>query len=163
MPDPVARRRVARATGADVQRLEPVTRGYTNAQRWRAVLSDGRRVFAKLAVDQVTAGWLRAEHLIYTSLRDARFMLPLVAFDPGDPASDSLSAMPALVLPDVTDAHWPPPWDGARIAAVRLALKQLHSTPAPDWLPGAEEGNGMLADSWTEVAADPAPFLSLGS
>ena len=31
----------------------------TNAQRWRVWLDDGRRAFAKLAVDDQTAGWLR--------------------------------------------------------------------------------------------------------
>jgi hypothetical protein len=51
-----------------VNRLTPVQRGYTPAQRYVVSLSDGGSVFAKGTVDSITADWLRKEHQMYQVL-----------------------------------------------------------------------------------------------
>ena len=59
------RERLERLLGARVVSLEPVSgRGYTLTERRRAVLDDGRSVFVKLAVDELTADFLRDEEKI---------------------------------------------------------------------------------------------------
>ena len=56
--------------GARVVGLERVEGGgYTLAGRRRAFLDDGRTVFVKSAVDDLSAGWLRTEIRVYTALR----------------------------------------------------------------------------------------------
>src|SRR5439155_13075015 len=48
--------------------------GYAeNTAKWRVELEDGRRVFVKHALDELAAGWLRAEHLVYAAV-SARFL-----------------------------------------------------------------------------------------
>ncbi|MDX6495963.1 MAG: hypothetical protein QOE17_1949, partial [Gaiellales bacterium] len=44
-------------------------RGYSLIDRRSVTLADGRRVFAKLAVTDETAGFLRDEHVVYSQLR----------------------------------------------------------------------------------------------
>ena len=92
--------------------------GYAeNTADWRVELEDGRRVFVKYALDDLAAGWLRKEHRVYAAV-SAAFMPELVGWHDGDRS--------LLVLEDLGDAHWPPPWrDGdvdVRHAAVGLRL-----------------------------------------
>ena len=125
--------------------------GFTPASRRLVTLPDGRRAFAKGATSDLTEGWLLAEHHVYTHLRGS-FMPRLLGWD------DS-GARPVLLLEDLSAARWPPPWRPGDEARVMRALEELHGAPiAPD-LPAAEDEFG---DSWPEVAADPASFLSLG-
>ena len=69
---------------------------------------------------------------------------------------------PLLVLEDLRSAHWPPPWDGAAIAAVRKTLRQLAATVPPDVIGSVETHRDRLVMGWAEIEAEPAPFLSLG-
>jgi hypothetical protein len=138
---------------AGVTSLEPVRgRGYTAARRYRATLDDGRAVFAKLAVDELTAGWLREEYLVYSHV-SGPFIPPLLGWDDD-------GAAPLLVLPDLGDSLDAPPWDDARIAAVLASLDEISAAPAPPRLESAERFH--LGDRWESVAQDPEPFLSLG-
>jgi len=81
----------------------PVTTGgYTPARRWVVTLESGRTAFVKVATDELTASWLRDEHLVYSMLRGAPFMPEYVGFyDDG--------AHPVLALEDLSAAEWPPP------------------------------------------------------
>lgn len=129
-----------------------VSGGYSHAARWIVTLGDGRRVFVKAATDELTAGWLRAEWLIYSSLR-AAFLPRVVAWsDGGD--------RPVLVLEDLSDAAWPPPWTPEQIDRVRRSLEEIGATEPPDGLPELTDLCAGLA-GWRDVADDPAPFLSL--
>jgi hypothetical protein len=142
-------------------RAEPVawgavtTGGHTPARRWIVTLEDGRTAFVKIATDDLTASWIRDEHLVYSMLRGSRFMPAYVGFyDDG--------ARPVLAVEDLSAAVWPPPWSPERVRAVLECLELVAATPAPDGLPLAADDHLGLRDGWPEVAREPAPFLALG-
>jgi hypothetical protein len=119
-------RRALRHPRADPIAWSAVTAGgYTPAHRWVVTLDDGRTVFAKVATDEMTASWLRDEHVVYSVLRGASFMPGYVGFsDDGD--------NPVLVLEDLSAAYWPPPWTTPRIEGLLAALGEMWSTPPPE-------------------------------
>jgi hypothetical protein len=149
-------RRALKRLRADVVAWEPVrSGGHTPARRWVVGLEDGRRAFVKVAADEMTASWLREEHVAYSMLRGAPFMPGYLGFyDDG--------ARPVLALEDLSSAIWPPPWTPARVEAVLACLQTVASTPAPAGLPHAADDHLGLRDGWREIARDPAPFLRLG-
>ena len=125
--------------------------GYTLMERWLVELPDGQRAFAKVAVDEPTAGFLRDEHRVYSQVEET-FLPRLLAWkDDGE--------QPVLLIDDLSEAHWPPPWRRGDVDAVLDTLDRVHATPPPDGLPPLtiEE-----LHTWREVEADPEPFLSLG-
>ena len=134
----------------------PVLRGgYTPARRWVVTLEDGRSVFGKAASDELTASWIRDEHVTYSMLRGASFMPGYVGFhDDGE--------HPVLVLEDLSDAEWPPPWDERKIRSVLDCLELVAATPPPAGLPQLDDDHLELRGGWREIERDPAPFLSLG-
>jgi hypothetical protein len=147
-------REIERIVGAPVVELDHVEgRGYTHAGRHRAFLDDGRTVFVKSAVDELTAGWLRTEIAVYTSLRGS--FLPVFL---GWAEQDGL---PLIVLEDLGDAHWPPPWREGDVDAVKRALREIAATQPPTDLERAPRAD--LAFEWREVARDPEPFLETGT
>jgi hypothetical protein len=153
LPRP-ANSRLAEALGAEVVALRSLEgRGYSNALRSLVELADGRSVFTKAAVDANTSDWLRAEHAIYSQV-DGSFLPGLVAFLDDEP--------PILVLEDLSDAYWPPPWRQGDVEAVCDALTAIGSIRPPECVPSAVDDRGWLGVGWPEVEADPKPFLGLG-
>jgi hypothetical protein len=147
------RSKIEGIVGARVVGLERVEGGgYTLAGRHRAFLDDGRTVFVKSAVDDLSAGWLRTEIRVYTALRGG--FLPVFH---GWAEHDGL---PLIVLEDLGDAHWPPPWRDGDIDAVKRALRELAATSAPEGIEPVPRAD--LAHEWLEVERDPQPFLSTG-
>jgi hypothetical protein len=138
-----------RLLGAPVIDERPVAGGYTNARRDIVTLADGRTAFVKRAVDDQTRGWLEAEQRIYAAVSGS-FMPRVLASGDGVLALENLSA-----------GHWPPPWRGGDVRAVRAALDELHAVTPPPGLPHPQEADD-LRGGWPTVAADPEPFLSLG-
>jgi hypothetical protein len=136
-----------------VQRLVPVRRGYTHNTRVVAILENGRSVFAKRAVDEETARWLRAEHAMYGALGGRPFVPLVLGWADG--------ASPLLVLEDLSGADWPPPWDRARVDAVLATLGEVARCPTPAGLPLLADGE-RPEEGWRSVVADPDAFLSLG-
>jgi hypothetical protein len=128
-----------------------VVGGYTLMEHWLVELADGTRAFAKVAVDEPTAGFLRDEHRIYTRI-DGAFLPRFLDWDDD-------GARPILVLEDLTDAYWPPPWRSGDVELVRDALAEIHALPPPDGLHELVAGD---LHAWREVEDDPAPFLGLG-
>ena len=126
------------------------SRGYALGDRWLIRLDDGRTAFAKCAIGEPTAEWLRQEHDLYAAL-GASFMPRLVGWEDG--------TLPLLVLEDLSAATWPPPWPPGSVEAVLHTLEEVAATPPPD-------GLGRIADDppagWRDVARDPPPFLRLG-
>ena len=142
---------------ADLLGSRPVSRrriegGYTPAERWVVELDDGRSVFVKAAVNELTAGWLRDEHRMYAAL-DAPYMPRLLGWADGD--------QPILLLEDLSEALWPPPWNDQRVASVLQMLDDVAATPPPTWLPDAQS-SGFLERGWREVRGDSGPLLSTG-
>ena len=125
--------------------------GYTLMEHWLVELADGTRAFAKVAIDEPTAGFVRDEHRVYSQV-EAGFMPELLGWDDD-------GERPGLLLEDLTGAHWPPPWRDSDVASVFEALDELHETTPPPGLPSY-----TLDDlhTWREVEEDPEPFLSLG-
>jgi hypothetical protein len=147
-PEAVVRTEVV--MGATAAAWTPVASRYALGDRWLIRLEVGPSVFAKRAIGEATAQWLRLEHRVYSALR-ASFMPELLGWEDAD--------LPLLVLEDLSAAHWPPPWPRGSVEAVLEALAEIAGCPPPDGLP-------RLADdppwSWRDVAADPGPFLGLG-
>jgi hypothetical protein len=147
--------RVEVLLGARVIAFEFVQgRGFTHAGRHLAVLDDGRTAFVKSAVDELSAGWLRLEYVVYGNVQGS--------FVPRSLAYDEHEGLPLLVLEDLSSAHWPPPWRAGDIASVQAALDELAATDAPDGLTPAREWKADWGSRWEAVRADPGPFLSTG-
>ena len=145
--------RLARLLGADVVATEFVQgRGYTHTGRHRAVLGDGRSVFVKSAVDELSAGWLRLERIVYENV-DALFLPRFLAYDED-------GGLPVLVLEDLSDAYWPPPWRDGDVEAMRAALEDVAATSAPAGLTPIHAWASDWAGRWAAVATDPEPLLS---
>ena len=136
-----------------IESARPAAGGYTHAARWIVTLDNGRAAYVKAATDESTARWLHRELAFYESV-SAPFLAEVIAVD------DS-NENPILVLEDLSHAHWPPPWDESSIARAREALDAIAATSPPPHLGRAEAD---IADytGWSDIAADPAPFLSLG-
>lgn len=131
-----------------------VARGCTPTLRRRVVFEDGARAFVKQATDADTAEWLRHEARIYEALAGEPFV-PAVLEWRDEPQGQHL---PVLVLEDLGDATWPPPWSEQLIEATREQLRRIHTRPAPAWL---EQRSYESLGGWHAVAADPEPFLGL--
>ena len=130
-----------------------VTGGYTAADRWRCTAGSDR-FFVKQATTDITADMLHRELKAYRVLN-----LPMMpAFIAG---SDDPKA-PFLVIEDLSDATWPPPWTPARVDTVLQTIQDMHHMTAPAELAKYQDVCGFAENSWETVASDPQPFLSLG-
>ena len=128
--------------------------GYgTNTVRWRVAFEDSRRAFVKRAVDKLAVDWLRREHNVYQSIVGP-FLPTLLGWHDQRDAT-------LLVVEDLSDADWPPPWRPEWIDAVLTTLDAVHTTMPPSGVDSLESMRDML-DGWPRIAADPVPFLSLG-
>jgi hypothetical protein len=146
--------RIAGALEAPVRRLEPTRGGgYTLSDRFRVHFEGGGTAFAKVATTEALAEWFRLEHRLYRELAGP-FMPELLGFDDDGRA-------PILLLEDLSDGIWPPPWPETGVRAVVSALEEIHATQPPEGLPAGEEWRELLM-GWEEVATDPEPFLSVG-
>ena len=127
--------------------------GYgTNTAKWSVELDNGRRVFVKHALDELATKWLRDEAKIYEAVR-APFLPAFVVFHDAD---DTF-----LVIEDLSDAYWPPPWLDDQITVAMATLDEVHATGPPAGLRELEDLRFWL-NGWIAVAEDPAPFLSAG-
>ena len=125
-PEAVARAEAILGSEAETW-ARVVRRGYSLNEHWTAVFADGTRAFLKTA------------H-IDPSPR-------VLGFEDGP--------VPLLVLEDLVDAYWPPPWREGDVELVLATLAELSSVHAS--LPPLEQEN-----DWRAIAADPAPFLVTG-
>jgi hypothetical protein len=107
---------------------EVTRRGQTNASHWLVELPDGSSAFAKSARGDDTASWIRDEHMFYAETRGAPFLPRLLGWhDDGE--------RPVIVLEDLSNAYWPPPWDTWHVDAVLACLAEVAATPPPPDLP----------------------------
>ena len=146
---------VAEATGSAPLRWESVaTRGYGLANaHWRVGFADGESAFVKQALTADGISWLRSERVIYEVVHEPFMPTFLGAFDDGE--------LVLIVLEDLTDAEWVPPWSHEHIEGVLAALNALRRIAPPDGLKNLGDERAKLA-GWPEVAANPEPLLSTG-
>ncbi|HZS10578.1 MAG TPA: phosphotransferase [Blastocatellia bacterium] len=142
--------RIERLIGAKVESCRRVEGGYTPAIRLLCKTT-GSSFFVKVGATPLTSKSLRREIHIYNRVSGG-FMPHLVAWE------DDASA-PILVTEDLSNHHWPPPWDERRVALVLAQIEALHNTQVS--LESYAEVHGARASHWEAVAADPEPFLSL--
>lgn len=143
--------RVERLVGAKVVSCRRVGGGYTPALRLLCE-TNAASFFAKIGTTPGTRKSLRREIRVYNSLR-GDFMPRLVAWE-------DCESEPILVIEDLSARHWPPPWGARQIELTLAQIDALHHTPAR--VETFAQVHGMSEGNWTAVAADPAPFLSLG-
>ncbi|HEX4930295.1 MAG TPA: phosphotransferase [Gaiellaceae bacterium] len=136
--------------GAAAAAWTPVASRYALGDRWLIRLDDGRTAFAKRAIGEPTAAWLRQEHDLYVAL-GASFMPGLLGWKDG--------SLPLLVLEDLSAATWPPPWAPGSVEAVLRTLEDVAATPPPA---GLRRITDDPPAGWRDVARDRAPFLRLG-
>jgi Phosphotransferase enzyme family len=91
---------VARRVAAD--HWQELGGGHTRANKWRATLADGSVVFVKAADDELGLRMARVELSIYRNVTES--FLPVLV-DAWDEDGRTL-----LVLEDLADAYWPPPY-----------------------------------------------------
>jgi Phosphotransferase enzyme family len=145
--------RLSRLLGREVRTLTRVqSSGYTVAYHGIAELADGTTAFVKAATEPVTAEFIRDEQRVLGAL-EGPFLPDVLAMDEEDP--------PLLVLEDLRAAHWPPPWDEAKIDAVRETLAAVAATTPPGVVPAVGSQRDRLVTGWAEIEAGPAPFLSM--
>jgi hypothetical protein len=125
--------------------------GYTPTSRW-TFRAGSASYFVKAATTAATARLLRREALAYQSLKGS-FMPALAGWEDDD-------LTPILIIEDLSEAHWPPPWRPADIDRVLQTIHEMHATLAS--LPPYAGIHSMLGGNWASVAADPQPFLRLG-
>ena len=149
---PAAVASVERLLGGDAISWDAVvSRGYAVGERWIVRLADGRSAFVKVGVEDWMVDNMRAEMTVYSQV-DAPFLPRVLAW-----AEDETP--PLLVLEDLSGAEWPPPWTAEHVQAVMTTLDEVAATPPP---PGLRRLEDDFGSGWDAVAADPAPFLSLG-
>ncbi len=147
-PDIVAR--VERLLGWTPETWRPVHGGYTPTARY-AVAAGNRTGFVKVATTPVTVQQINREIVAYSGIA-GHFVPRVLGADP-DPDR------PILIIEDLSTATWPPPWTDRLVADVLETMAEMHATPTRLKHGGLLEGREA---GWPTVAADPAPFLSLG-
>jgi hypothetical protein len=145
--------RVEKIVGQRVVALEeiPGAGGYTPALRRIATLADGSTVFVKAAASDLTATWLEAEQRSYAALAGQPFVPHVVGVGDG-----------VLVLEDLRQGHWPPPWRPGDVDRVLATLDVVARARPPADAPSLEASAGHMLRLWHKVADRPEPFLGLG-
>lgn len=148
---PLERARAEAVLGWRPASWRPAHGGYTPAARF--VVADGdRRAFVKVATNPTTADMLRREARAYRAAHGP-FMPQFIGWS-DDPAA------PLLVIEDLSEAVWPPPWTTASIDQVLAQIAAMHGQQVD--LPTLTDFNPRALDGWSSVARDAGPFLSLG-
>jgi hypothetical protein len=149
----VIEERVSRLLGTAVRAMRRIRgRGYSVAFRAIAELEGGRSVFVKAGTEELTSRLLRVEQRFYREI-EAPFMPRLIALDEAEP--------PLIVLEDLSDGRWPPPWDRGSIEAVLATLAAIAATPAQGVAPPIGDERDRFVGGWAEIMREPEPFLSL--
>jgi hypothetical protein len=150
-PTAALRERVAAILGWQPRTWQRVERGYTAAAR-HLVRNADRSAFVKCATTPTTAAMLGREIAVYRTLSGP--------FMPRCFGSDADADAPLLVIEDLSEAFWPPPWDGRTVEIVLEQLSALHGSAAE--IGDFATVHGSWPDGWDDVASDPRPFLALG-
>jgi hypothetical protein len=149
-PAPDILARVERLLGWAPETWRRVHGGYTPAARY-AVTDGRRRGFVKFATNDVTARQINREIAAYAGI-SGRFVPRLLG-------AEAHPETPVLIIEDLSEAAWPPPWTDQAVAEVLETIAEMHGTPTT-------LAHGGLLDAreagWPTVAESPQAFLSLG-
>jgi len=145
--------RIERVLGSQPQNWVAVKGGYSTAPRWVVTLEDGRSCFAKVGATPGTRPAIRQEHQVYTVLH-APFVPRLLGWD-------DHPDYPLLLLEDLSQGIWPPPWTPERISRVLETLNAVAATSPPESFASAERYRPNLS-GWQQISQTPDPFLTLG-
>lgn len=149
--EPAQLESLVRILGWRPSSFSAVDGGYTPALRY-SVASGDRRAFVKIAPTPNTAMLLRREIKAYRAVKDQSLRPALLGDEDG--------TVPILIIEDLGDAVWPPPWTDAIVAAALATIGRLHNSHAE--LPSFAALHGEHRTGWSAVRAAPAPFLGLG-
>ena len=142
---------IAGATGTRPTSWQHVDAGHTHAEKWRVQLADGRKAFVK-AGTRSAGDQLRREASTLASVA-APYMPRLLG-------ASADAEWTVLVLEDLSDAHWPPPYVDQG-AALLEAVMQVGATSPPEGIQRRPPGR-PFGTYWHRIAADPRPVLALG-
>ena len=150
-PDAELQDRVEQILGWRPASWRRVHGGYTPAARY-CVSRGALSAFVKVATTPTTARMLRGELAAYAAV-EGRFM-------PHYFGGEDHAARPLLVIEDLSEARWPPPWTDAAVADTLAAVEAMHRLrPA---LPSVLMRHGDDVEGWRTVADTPGLFLGLG-
>jgi hypothetical protein len=143
---------VAAATGARPMFWEHVVAGHTHAEKWPVALRGGRRAFVKAGTEPSARAQIDREASVLEAV--AAPYMPRV-----HGASD-IEDWSVLVLEDLSDEHWPPPYpdSGKRLLE---SVQQVAATPPPPDLHRRPEGR-PLGTYWQRISHEPEPVLAHG-
>ncbi len=127
------------------------TGGYTPAIRIACETAKGP-VFVKAGVTPLTAEFIRREISVYARQR-GDFMPTFVG-------ADDQSEIPILIIEDLSERAWPPPWTTRLIDQVVEQIERMHGAPTD--LEPFVEVLGLGESQWETIADDPTAFHSLG-
>jgi Phosphotransferase enzyme family len=144
---------VAAATPARPVSWRHVVAGHTQAEKWVVTLDDGRTVFVKSGSEASARAQIDRERTILETIGES--------FMPRTYGGTTLDGWSTVVLEDLSNAHWPPPYsdDGA---ALLEAVRRVGETPAPAGV-SRRPAARPLGTYWERIGAAPEPVLAHGS
>lgn len=143
--------RIEILVGTKIISYRVVKGGYTPAIRLLCQ-TDTTSFFAKAGSTPLTSKFLQREIKVYRQI-SGPFMPALVAWEEHE-------TEPFLIIEDLSDHRWPPPWDDRQIDLVLAQISTMHGTKVQ--LEPFAQIHGNLGLGWLKVAEDPEPFLSIG-
>jgi hypothetical protein len=148
--------RIAQAVGVRPVALEPAAgHGAPSHRRWRVRFDDRPSAFAKVAAFDYVAEWLRLERANYEAIGEMPYLPRVLGWhDDGE--------SPVLVIEDLTEEMWPPPWSTERIDAVLRSLDEIQGTTPPSSIDDVFGELFDIHEGWDPMRADPTRALSLG-
>jgi len=142
-----------RLLGSPVTDWQAIRAGYTTSQKWRVTTASGESAFAKYATKQGAIEGLQNERLAYASL-DLACVPRLIGWQAG--TREAL-----LLLEDLSDATWPPPWTDDVAEQVVGALRELQDVTAPPELRRLADAD-VSPGAWEEIGRSPEGLVGLG-
>lgn len=151
MFEPELKERISNLIGSEALSFKCVQCGYSDATRW-TFKAKQKSYFAKIGTTSRASRELSLEIAAYDRIYGE--------FIPHRVASEDHDSTPILILEDLSNFHWPPPWRSGQIEAVHTQIEKIHSTVVE--LPTFRERHEGFGQHWLEVANDTEPFLHLG-
>jgi hypothetical protein len=145
---------VVSALGEQVTLWAPVSGGYSAAGLWVIETTVGRRLFVKAATTDLTARFLRDEMVVYGAVQAAYLPEVEAWVDDGH--------RPLLILEDLSDSFWPPPWTDEDVRRVWGTCEAIAATAPPPGLTRTASMSGLGDVYWPAIADDPRCVVALG-